>query len=78
MYKRKDESIFSNYRPVAVPPSFSKILQKLMYKRLMKYIQKHSILYRKQYGFRKSHSIEMALVELTLAYAILGLEFSPT
>lgn len=31
----------------------------------MKYIQKHNILYKNQYEFRKSHSTEMAMTELT-------------
>ena len=40
-----------------------------MYKRLIKYIEKHKILYDKQYGFRKNHSTEMAIVDLTAKLA---------
>ena len=40
IYKSEDESLFSNYRPVAVLPCFSKVLEKLMYKQLTGYIEK--------------------------------------
>ena len=36
VYKSSDKNVFSNYRPVSVLPCFSKILEKLMYKRLIK------------------------------------------
>ena len=65
VYKNEDKSLFSNYRPVAVFSCFSKILEKLMYKKLMDYIERHNILYDKQYGFRKKRSIEMPIIELT-------------
>ena len=66
VYKNEDKSLFSNYRPVAVLSCFSKLLEKLMYKRLMDYIERHYILYDKQYpGFRKQRSTEMAIIELT-------------
>ena len=50
---------------MAVLSCFSKILEKLMHKRLMDYIERHNILYDKQYGFRKKRSTEMAIIELT-------------
>ena len=36
-----------------------------MYRRLMDYLTKHSILNNHQYGFRKKHSTFMAILELT-------------
>ena len=35
-----------------------------MYNRLISFIQKHDILYNKQFGFRKNHSTETAIIEL--------------
>ena len=43
VYKASEENIYSNYRPISVLPCFSKILEKLMYKRLIDYI--HEIEY---------------------------------
>ena len=65
VYKSEDKSLVSNYRPVSVLPCFSKILEKLMFKRLMSIIDKHKILYQDQFGFRKNHSTEMAIISLT-------------
>ena len=65
VYTNEDESLLSNYRPIAVLPCLSKILEQLMYKRLIKFIDKHNILYQQQYGFRKNHSTEMAIIKLT-------------
>ena len=36
-----------------------------MFKRLMSFIDKHKILHQDQFGFRKSHSTEMAIISLT-------------
>ena len=35
IYKSGDEMLFSNYRPVSVLPVFSKVLERLMYNRLL-------------------------------------------
>ena len=57
-------SLFSNYRPVSVLPAFSKILEKLVYNPLIKYLEKYDILSSNQYGSRKNHSAFHALVHL--------------
>ena len=62
--KNEDQCLFSNYSPVAVLPCFSKILETIMYKRLINFIQKYDILYNKQFGFRKNHSTETAIIDL--------------
>ena len=36
-----------------------------LYKRLINFVEKHRILYRDQYGFRRNHSTEMAIISLT-------------
>ena len=38
VYKANDEMVFSNYRPVSVLPVLSKLLERLMYNRLISYI----------------------------------------
>ena len=53
--------MFKNYRPVSVLPVFSKILERLMYNRVIKCINKHDILYKYQFGFKKGHSTYMPL-----------------
>ena len=47
IYKAGDNSDVSNYRPISVLPCFSKILDRLMYNRLHKYLKENNILYEK-------------------------------
>lgn len=60
LFKAGDKSIFSNYTPISVLPFFSKILEKLVYNRLIDYLSKYKILFDNQLGFRKHHSTEYA------------------
>ena len=63
VYKSGDCAIFSNYRPISVLPSFSKILEKVIYSRIIEFINKLNILCDSQYGFGKNHSTSLALIE---------------
>ena len=62
LYKASDPMVFSNYKPVSVLPLFSKILEHLMYTRLLSFINKHKLLYSYQFGFRRGHSPDLALI----------------
>jgi hypothetical protein len=62
LFKSGDPMVFSNYRPVSVLPLFSKILERLMYNRLLSFVNKYDLLYKYQFGFRPKHSPELALV----------------
>ena len=64
LLKSGESNKFSNYRPVSVLPLFSKILERLMYGRLLSFINKHNILYAYQFGFRMQHSPNLALIVL--------------
>ena len=64
VYKSSDKNVFSNYRPISVLPCFSKILEKLMYKRLMNYVDRNKILFDHQYGFRSKSTTDYAIIEL--------------
>ena len=45
-------------------PSISKIFEKVVYNQLLSFINLHDILYKHQYGFRKSHSTIHPLIHL--------------
>ena len=64
LYKGKDEDQVIDYRPVSLLMTMSKVLEKLVYKRLYKFLDKHSIFYESQYGFRANHSCENAIMEM--------------
>lgn len=62
----KGDSLFemSNYRPISLLPIFSKILEKLMYSRVIDFINRYKILYENQFGFQKGLSTEFAINSL--------------
>ena len=61
LYKSGDRNIITNYRPISLLPVFSKIFEKLIHSRVTKFLEKHNVLYHKQFGFRKRHSTIHAL-----------------
>ncbi len=63
LYKSREKNLFSNYRPIALLPVISKILEKIVYKRLYSYFIKKQLLYESQYGFRYNHSTNDAILE---------------
>lgn len=46
-------------------PSLSKVLEKLVKFRLLKFLNKHKLLHDNQYGFREKHSVLHALLDVT-------------
>ena len=71
----KDDSRLemSNYRPISLLPTLSKIFEKLMYARLIGFFSKHNILYENQFGFQSNMSTEYA-VNQVLNYIVETLE----
>ena len=53
-----------NYRPISVLRCFSKILQTIVYNWLYEHLNSNNIRYKKQFGFRKRHSSEHAVLQL--------------
>ena len=54
-----------NYRPITVCSSLSKILEKVVRDRVMKYLERIKILNNSQFGFRSKHSTNHAVINLT-------------
>ena len=65
LYKRKEKYLTTNYRPISLLLTLSKILEKVVYKRTVKFLDKNCIIYNSQYGFREKHSCIDAVMELT-------------
>ena len=66
LFKSGDCSLVINYRPISILPAFSKIIEKLVYKRLMSYLCDHNILYQYQFGFRPNHDTSLAVIFISL------------
>ena len=65
LYKTKEKYYTTNYRPISLLLTLSKILEKVVYKRTVKFLDKNEIIYNSQYGFREKHSCIDAVMELT-------------
>ena len=64
IHKNGEVSNIMNYRPISLLPAFSKVLERIVYNRLYDYLVKNAILNPSQYGFQKSKSTELAILEL--------------
>ena len=63
VYKKGAHNLANNYRPISVLNVFSKVFEKFMCNRLVKYLETTGLLYEHQFGFRKGHSTELAVTE---------------
>ena len=64
LFKKDNEMIVDNYRPISLLPVISKVFEKCVFNQLYEYFQKYKLFYSSQYGFRKLHSTELACLEL--------------
>ena len=65
IYKKENPLLCSNYRPISLLPIFSKIFEKVIYKRMFCYLTKNNLIYKRQFGFRENHSTNHALISIT-------------
>ena len=64
IFKASDPQSIQNYRPISLLTSFSKLLEKIMYDRVITYLNSQNILYKHQYGFRSNHSTIHPIIHL--------------
>ena len=64
IHKVDSSMMCANYRPISILPILSKILEKLVHKRLINYLDKYELLFKHQYGFQKGKSTEHAILDL--------------
>ena len=67
VFKTEDETDANNYRPISLLSIFDRIFEKVMYKRMMHFINVKNILFSAQYGFREGFSTEHAIVDIVSA-----------
>ena len=64
IFKSGDKNIMTNYCPISILPTLSKVLEKVVYNRLHSYLEKFNIFVPSQFGFRKKRTIAMAILDL--------------
>ena len=65
IFKKGPMYISDNYRPISLLSIFNKIFEKILHRNLMKFLERHNILFMYQFGYRKLHSTTIALIEIT-------------
>lgn len=61
IYKSGDKYDISNYRPISLISNVSKIYEKIIKSRIVKFLDKHRIISERQFGFRRGRSTEDAI-----------------
>ena len=61
LHKKKEFCYPEHYRPISLLSCLDKLFEKLLYRRFMKFIQKHKLII---HGFFKNHSTTLALINL--------------
>ena len=64
VFKSGEESHVNNYRPISILPTFSKLLERIVYNRLYTHLTKNNLLYNKQFGFQPKCSTDQAILHL--------------
>ena len=64
LFKTGSKSELSNYIPISLLSCLSKVVEKLIYSRLITYLNKNSILHHNQNGFRSGLSTSHALLDV--------------
>jgi len=64
LFKKGDKNDMSNYRPISLLSSFSKVFEKAMYNQLQEHLNKFNILAEEQFGFKKDSSTNKAIYKL--------------
>ena len=65
IYKKGEQSLINNYRPISLLPVISKVLEKIIANQISSFFERNELFSRNQYGFRAAHCTEHAAIELT-------------
>ena len=64
LFKKGEKTELTNYRPISILSSFSKIIEKVIYKQLLNHLNKHNILVQEQFGFRSGTAMDKTIYKL--------------
>ena len=65
LYKKHDADVLTNYRPISKLPTISKIIEKCIKSRLLRYFTSNNLLNQVQFGFQPGLSTQDAILYLT-------------
>ena len=56
LHKSGNSNSMSNYRPISILPTLSKIFKQLIHSRIYQFLEENEVIYNYQFGFRQNHS----------------------
>ena len=65
LYKNGDKTKPDNYRPISLLSCITKLLEKLIFKRISNFAAKNNLIDKHQFGFRSNHSCTHAILSIT-------------
>ena len=65
IFKSESRVLCNNYRPISLLSNISKLIEKLMHKRVYSFLEQQNFFYNAQFGFRLSLSTNNALMSIT-------------
>ena len=65
IFKKGSRLLVSNYRPISLLSNLNKILEKIVHSRVYEFLEEYKCIYSLQFGFRKKHSTNHALIQIT-------------
>ena len=65
LHKSGVKTVKSNYRPISTLPFLSKVYERVIHTRLLKFLTKFGVLYPDQYGFLKNKSTTDAILKFS-------------
>ena len=65
IFKKGSRLLVSNYRPISLLSNLNKILEKIVHNRVYTFLEDTSCIYSLQFGFRKKHSTNHTLIDIT-------------
>ena len=64
LHKKDDHLNPKNYRPVAILPVLSKILERVVFFQISQYMESNGLLHPNHHGFRSSHSTSTCIIQM--------------
>ena len=64
LFKKGDHGLPTNYRPISLLPTISKVFERVIYDQMYLYFNNNNLLADEQFKFRKNHSTEYAAIKL--------------
>ena len=64
LYKKDDPLDARNYRPVAILPVLSKVVEKVVFLQISQYMESNGLMHPNHHGFRTAHSTATCLIQM--------------